>query len=57
MSGKPVKIDEDLYKQIVKLISKSDFKYKYPSISAFVNDAVHIKLKENKGSKLFKIRI
>ena len=58
MAAKPVKIIEDLYKQIVRLISKPDFKYKYPSISAFVNEAVYNKLKEIKTHGIFgKIRI
>ena len=57
MAGKPVKIDAELYAQIVRFIKKSENKYKYPTISSFVNSTVYERLKENKGSKLFNLRL
>ncbi len=57
MAGKVVKINADLYKEIVKTISKSDFKYRYPSISSFINDAIYSKLKEIKQKSIFRIKI
>ena len=58
MANKAVKIDEELYAQIVKLIKKSEFRYKYNSISAFINEAVYTKLKEDTHpNKFFKIKL
>ncbi|MBI4095748.1 MAG: hypothetical protein HY438_02715 [DPANN group archaeon] len=54
ISAKPVKLDVELYNEIVKIISKKDFKYRYTSISAFVNEAVYEKTKSlnEAGTKL-----
>ncbi len=58
MANKAVKIDSDLYNEIVKLIKKSEYKYKYNSISAFINEAVYNRLKEDKHhTKFFKIKL
>ena len=58
MANKAVKIDSELYREIVKLIKKSEFKYRYNSISAFINEAVHERLKEDKHRpKFFKIKL
>ncbi len=53
-----VKINKDLHKEIVKLIQKPNYKYKYGSISAFINEAAYEKLKLDKSEvKFFKIRL
>ncbi len=57
MASKAVKISTELYKEIAKLLKNYDFKYKYPSISSFINDAVYEKLKEAKHKGLFSIKI
>jgi len=43
-----VRIDEKLLKEIKDLIKKDENKYQYPSVAAFVNNAVFEKLKEKK---------
>jgi hypothetical protein len=58
MANKAVKIDSDLYNKIVKLIKSAEYKYKYNSISAFINETVYERLKEDKHhSKFFKIKL
>lgn len=57
MVTKAVKIDSELYTEIVRLIQKSEFRYKYNSISAFINEAVYERLKEAKPHKFFKIKL
>ena len=58
MANKAVKIDAELYKEIVKLIKKSEYKYKYNSISAFINETIYNRLKEDRQpAKFFKIRL
>ena len=58
MPTKAVKLDKELYDEIVRLIKKSEYRYKYNSISAFINDAVHERLKEAKHQiKFFKIKL
>ncbi len=57
MANKAVKIDSELYREVVRLIKKPEFKYKYNSISAFINEAVHERLKEDKHTKFFKIKL
>ncbi len=43
-----VKLDNELYEKIVKIISNRDFKYRYATISSLVNEAVHEKIKQIK---------
>ncbi|HIH14149.1 MAG TPA: hypothetical protein HA224_02745 [Nanoarchaeota archaeon] len=57
MPNKAVKIDLKLYKEIAKLLRNYDFKYQYPSMSSFINSAIHEKLKEAKHKGLFSIKI
>lgn len=46
-----VRIDKKLLLEVKKLIEKDGNKYQYPSVAAFVNNAVFEKLKEKKGAK------
>ncbi len=46
--AKPVKLDAELYSEIVKIISKKENKYRYTNISAFINEAVYEKIKQIK---------
>ncbi|MBI2040824.1 MAG: hypothetical protein HYT16_01855 [DPANN group archaeon] len=59
ISARPVKLDAELYSGIVKIISKKDFKYRYTSISAFVNEAVYEKIKSLNvaGTKLKLVKL
>lgn len=47
-SARPVKLDAELYSEIVKIISKKENKYRYTNISSFVNEAVYEKIKSVK---------
>jgi len=46
-----VRIDDDLLKEIKGWIKKNGNKYEYPSVTAFINNAIYKKLQEinNKG--------
>ena len=57
MASKAVKVDAELYKEIARLLRNYDFKYQYPSMSSFINSAIHEKLKEAKHKGLFSIKI
>ena len=45
-----VRIDDRLLKEVQKWLNKNGNKYKHPSLSAFINNAVYDKLKELKKS-------
>ena len=44
-----VKIDEKLLKEVQEWLKENGNKYKHPTISAFVNNAVYEKMKELKN--------
>lgn len=44
-----VRIDDKLIKEVQKWLDENGNKYKHPTISAFVNNAVYEKLKEVKS--------
>ena len=46
-----VRIDEKLLKEIQEWLDKDRNKYKYPTLSAFVNNAVYEKLNELRDDK------
>ncbi|MCK4729903.1 MAG: hypothetical protein KAT28_01150 [Candidatus Aenigmarchaeota archaeon] len=48
-----VRVDDKLQKDIQKWIKKNGNKYQYPSITAFINNAIYEKLKKDgeNGSK------
>jgi predicted nucleotide-binding protein (sugar kinase/HSP70/actin superfamily) len=46
-----VRIDDKLIKDIQKWLGENGHKYKFPTLSAFVNNAVYEKLKELKSKK------
>jgi predicted nucleotide-binding protein (sugar kinase/HSP70/actin superfamily) len=47
-----VRIDDKLHKEVQDWLDKNGNKYKYPTLSAFVNNAVYEKLNEpKKGDK------
>lgn len=46
-----VRIDDKLIKNIQDWLNENGNKYKHPSISAFVNNAIYAKLKELKTRK------
>jgi len=48
-----VRIDDELLKKVQRWLDKNGNKYKYPTLSAFVNNAVYEKLKclEGEGKK------
>ena len=41
-----VRIDDKLLKEVEDFIDEDENKYKYPSVSAFINNAVYEKLTE-----------
>lgn len=41
-----VRIDDDLQKEILKIISKKGNKYQFPSITAFINSAIYDKIQK-----------
>jgi hypothetical protein len=43
-----VRIDDELLKQVRKLLTDDCNKYQYPSVSAFINNAVYDKLRKKK---------
>jgi hypothetical protein len=43
-----VRINDEIQNKIKKFIKKEDNKYKYPSISSFINNAILEKLKNGK---------
>ena len=45
-----VRIDDKLLKDVQKWLNENGNKYKHPTLSAFVNNAVYDKLKELKKS-------
>jgi uridine kinase len=49
-----VRIDDKLLKEIKKLIEKEENMYHYPSVSAFVNNAVFEKLNNINKKKVVK---
>ena len=49
-----VRIDEKLLKETKKLIEKEENMYQYPSVSAFVNNAVFEKLNAVEKKKVVK---
>lgn len=46
-----VRIDDKLIKEVQYWLNENGNKYKHPSISAFVNNAIYEKLKEFKSKK------
>lgn len=46
-----VRIDDELLKKLLKELEKPENKYKYPSISNFINLVVYEKLNKIKGQK------
>jgi len=46
-----VKIDEKLLKEVQEWLDENGNKYKHPTISAFVNNAVYEKLKKIRSDK------
>ncbi len=46
-----VRIDDKLNKEVQDWLNDNGNKYKHPSVSAFVNNAVYEKLKEIKAKK------
>lgn len=44
-----VRINDEIQNKIEEFIKKGDNKYKYPSISSFVNNAILEKLKMENG--------
>ena len=46
-----VRIDDNLLDEIKKLLDENGNKYKYPSISAFINCAVYEKLQKLKKAE------
>lgn len=47
-----VRIDDKLHKEVTALIQKKEMKYKYPTISAFVNRALYEKILKVNGEKV-----
>ncbi len=43
-----IRIDDKLHKKIVKWLEENGNKYKLPSVSAFVNNAIYEKFKKMK---------
>ena len=43
-----IRIDDELYEEIVELVKKKPDKYDYPSVKAFVDKAVYQYLKKVK---------
>ena len=46
-----VRVDDKLLKEVQKWLDENGNKYKHPTISAFVNNAIYEKLKRLKGAK------
>lgn len=46
-----VRIDDKLIEEVQKWLDKNGNKYKHPTLSAFVNNAVYEKLKELNSKK------
>lgn len=46
-----VRINDKLLKEIQEWLDKNGNQYKYPSVSAFVNNAVYEKLNQSKNKK------
>ena len=46
-----VRIDDKLNKEVQDWLNENGNKYKHPSVSAFVNNAIYEKLKEIKAKK------
>jgi predicted nucleotide-binding protein (sugar kinase/HSP70/actin superfamily) len=46
-----VRIDDKLIKEVQKWLEENGNKYKHPTLSAFVNNAVYEKLKQLKKEK------
>ena len=58
MANKAVKIDAKLYAEIVRLIKKSEYRYRYNSISAFINETIYNRLVEGRRKNgFFKIKL
>jgi hypothetical protein len=47
-----IRVDDKLQKEIVSLIKKKDLKYKYPTLSAFVNRAIYEKILKINGEPI-----
>jgi hypothetical protein len=46
-----VRIDDDLLKKLKELLKKDENKYRYSSITGFLNSIVHEKIKEEEKAK------
>ncbi len=46
-----VRVDDKLLKEVQKWLGENGNKYKHPTISAFVNNAIYEKLKRLKGAE------
>jgi len=46
-----VRISDDLLKEVKEWIKKDGNKYEYPTVSAFINNAIYKKLRESKGKE------
>ncbi|MBI2972072.1 MAG: hypothetical protein HYY37_06640 [Candidatus Aenigmarchaeota archaeon] len=46
-----VRLDDHLLEEIKKFLEKDDNKYRYPSVSAFLNFLVYEKMKELNGKR------
>ncbi len=47
-----IKIDRELHDKLKKILGKAEFKYKYPSVASFANEAIFEKIKTIKEKKL-----
>jgi hypothetical protein len=50
-----VRINDDLHKKIAKVIKQEKYKYRFPSISSFINNVVFEKLDEIEDPKREKL--
>ena len=48
MAHTTIKIDRKLHAQIQKILGRGEFKYKYPSVASFANQAISTKLESLK---------
>jgi hypothetical protein len=47
-----IKIDGNLHSTVKKILEKNEFKYKYPSVASFANEAIFDMLKSIKQRKI-----
>ena len=47
-----IKVDKELHDTVKKILEKNEFKYKYPSMASFANEAIFDLLKSIKQRKI-----